>query len=410
MLSRLIKKEIKELFNRSTLIAMIVLAVVFAMLGKTISNAGEDMKKKPIVSVISHEKDEITEMMLNKIRERADVVYEGTDMEQARDAVKNSDGVCIIILTTGFADSILSGKKAVIETEWYIKGAGVLNEVSSSGVMSIISSMKISVSEFLVDNRFNYDSEYIFNPVTVKTNTIIRNKYYAGTNPKDVFHAISQQTAMIPTVIMMLIIMAGSTVISSMGLEKENKTLETLLTMPIKRSYIIISKIVGSAVVGIAMGGIYIFGFSKYMSSFSSLGEGANVTFTLGITEYVLIGLSTFAALLTGLSICMLLGIFAKDYKSSQMMVFPVTAVAMVSMFLTMFMDVNTMSPAIKIVYLILPFSHPMMAIRELLFSNYTLVIGGILYNLALFAIAIGITVWIFSTDMLLIGKIRIRK
>lgn len=407
MLYRLIKKEVRELFNRSTLIAMIAMAFIFGMLGKTVSSAGEKMKEKPIITVVSYEKDEITEMMLVTLRARANVVFESDDEETARNALVNSDGTCMIIIEKGFADSILTGKQGVLTTEWRIKGAGFLNEVTTSGVSGIIGVLEREISEFLIDNKFDFESAFIFNPVKQVTNTSIRNNYYPGVHPRAVFDAISVKTAMIPTVIMMLIIMAGSTVISSMGLEKENKTLETLLTMPIKRSYIIMSKIIGSAVVGLAMGGIYIFGFSKYMNSMNSFSTQTVASLSPGPMEYVMIGLSIFAALLTGLSICMLLGVFAKDYKSSQMMVFPITAIAMVSMFLTMFLDVNTMSPVVKAVYMLLPFSHPMMAMRELMFGNYTIVIIGIIYNLILFAIVIAITVWIFSSDILLIGKIK---
>lgn len=76
------------------------------------------------------------------------------------------------------------------------------------------------------------------------------------------------QSIVIPIVGMMLIILAGTSVISSMGLEKENKTLETLLTMPVRRSNIVIGKIVGSALVGMMLAAIYMVGFSRYMSSF----------------------------------------------------------------------------------------------------------------------------------------------
>lgn len=41
---------------------------------------------------------------------------------------------------------------------------------------------------------------------------------------------------MIPLVIMIIIMMVDSIVINSMGFEKENKTLETLFTMPINKT------------------------------------------------------------------------------------------------------------------------------------------------------------------------------
>jgi ABC-type Na+ efflux pump permease subunit len=49
----------------------------------------------------------------------------------------------------------------------------------------------------------------------------------------------------------------------------QNKTLETLLTMPIKKSYIITGKIVASAIVSLVMALVYMVGFSYYLRAFS---------------------------------------------------------------------------------------------------------------------------------------------
>jgi len=46
--------------------------------------------------------------------------------------------------------------------------------------------------------------------------------------------------------------------------EKENKTLETLLSMPIKRSYIASSKMIAGGIVSLLMALIYIVGFNFY--------------------------------------------------------------------------------------------------------------------------------------------------
>ncbi|MDY6786733.1 MAG: ABC transporter permease, partial [candidate division WOR-3 bacterium] len=114
--------------------------------------------------------------------------------------------------------------------------------------------------------------------------------------------------------------------------------------------------------------------------------------------------LSFLSSLLAGLGACMLLGAFTKDSKTSQTMIFPITISAMFSMFMTMFIDFSTMAPVLKVIYFMIPFSHPMMAFRELLFGNYMLVVSGIVYCFAFFFIMIGITARIFSSDVLLIG------
>jgi ABC-2 type transport system permease protein len=209
---------------------------------------------------------------------------------------------------------------------------------------------------------------------------------------------------------MMLIIMAGSSVISSMGLEKENKTLETLLTLPVRRSHIVIGKIVGSALVGMIMAAIYMIGFSRYMSSFQISDINlADFGLALGMQDYLLVGISLFVALLAGLALCIVLGTFAKNYRSAQTLVFPITALAMISMFATMFKDFDTIPVVLRILVFAIPFSHPMMAMRALMLDNYLLVIGGIAYTAVFTAIMIWIAVRIFNSDRLLTGSVRKR-
>jgi ABC-2 type transport system permease protein len=74
-------------------------------------------------------------------------------------------------------------------------------------------------------------------------------------------------------------------------------------------------------------------------------------------------------------------------------------------MLLTMFTDFDTLPLALKALVFAIPFSHPMMASKALLFDNYTLVLAGIIY-VSIFAIAIiGIVIWVFTTDRLITGS-----
>jgi len=209
---------------------------------------------------------------------------------------------------------------------------------------------------------------------------------------------------------MMLIIMAGSSVIASMGLEKENKTLETLLTLPVRRSHIVIGKMVGSALVGMIMAAIYMIGFSRYMSSFQSSAINlADFGLGLGMQDYLLVGVSLFTALLAGLSLCIVLGTFAKNYRSAQALIFPITAVALISAFTVMFKDFDTIPAVLRIIVFAIPFTHPMMAMRSLMLDNYALVIGGIAYTAVFTVVMVLVAVRIFNSDRLLTGSVQRR-
>jgi ABC-2 type transport system permease protein len=250
----------------------------------------------------------------------------------------------------------------------------------------------------------------ILSPTQRVETTYFKNREFAGLSPSVIMGMLSSQSFLIPIIIMMIIIMAGSLVISSMAFEKENKTLETLLTLPVQRTSIVTGKIVASAVVGLLLAVIYMIGMGYYFQGLQMAGGGVNLaTYGLVLTlqDFLLIGISLFITLIAALSLCMLLGTFAKNYKSAQTLTFPITMLAMIPMFLTIFVDFDTLPVALRVLTFAIPFSHPMMAPRALLFHDYTLVIGGIVY-VAIFAlVTISIVVWIFKTDRLLTGSTR---
>ena len=199
--------------------------------------------------------------------------------------------------------------------------------------------------------------------------------------------------------------------ISSMGLEKENKTLETLLTMPVKRSQIVFAKILSAAISGLIMALIYMVGFSFYMKSFSIATKSVVLeSMKLGMDDYLLIGSLLFTAMLSGISISLLLGIFSKDFKSAQSMNFPLIALAIFSMLITMFKDFDTLPSILKIVTFVIPFTHPMLAIRALMTGSHGIILWSILYT-TLFAISIiGVVSWLFKSDILIVGRAKINK
>jgi len=290
-----------------------------------------------------------------------------------------------------------------------MRGAGIMDGISSSAVEGIMYTINQKISEELIKGK---NASFVLSPLKREETTIFKGREMEGISPNTIGQMLSSQSTTVPIIMMIIIIMAGGMVISSMGMEKENKTLETLLTLPVKRSSIVAGKIVGSAIVGLLMALVYMVGFSYYLQSFqqSSQINLADYGLTLSIADYILIGISLFLALFAALSLCMVLGTFAKNYKSAQTLTVPVSILAIIPMFMIMFKDFDTLPLMLKIVLFAIPFSHPMMAMRSLLFGNYILVIGGILY-VAIFAFAmVMIAVWIFNTDKLLTGRISSRK
>jgi len=410
MIGNIVKKEFKELFTIATLIPIIVIAVVFGLVGQTIGNIGETMEEKPVIGIVDMDDGDFSDIAVVVLIEKAEVIYDGSDAEEGLEEVREENGVALLVIPENFSQNIYDNHPGEIEIYWIMRGAGMLDSISSSTVEGLIQAVNQGISTKLIQEDSSFDPALVLAPTTRVETTFFKGKEVAGLSASQLGNILSSQSIVIPVVVMMLIIMAGASVISSMGMEKENKTLETLLTMPVRRSHIVIGKMVGSALVGMIMAAIYMIGFSRYMSSFQISDINlADFGLAMGMQDYLLVGISLFVALLAGLSLCIVLGTFAKNYRSAQALVFPITALAMISMFITMFKDFDTIPTVLRIFVFAIPFSHPMMAMRALMLDNYSLVIGGIAYTVVFTAIMIAVAVRIFNSDRLLTGSVQKR-
>ena len=410
MIGNIVKKEFKELFTLATLIPLVVIAMVFAFVGQSIGNIGETMEEKPVIGIVDRDDGDFSDIAMAVLIEKGEVIYDGSDAEEGLEEVREGNGVALLVISEDFSQSIDANQPGEIEIYWIMKGAGMMDSISSGVVEGLIRAVDQGISSELIQQDSSFDPVLVLAPTTRVETTFFKGKEIEGLSSSQLGNVLSSQSIVIPIVIMMLIIMAGSSVISSMGMEKENKTLETLLTMPVRRSHVVIGKMVGSALVGMIMAAIYMIGFSRYMSSFQISDINlADFGLALSMQDYLLVGVSLFTALLAGLSLCIVLGTFAKDYRSAQTLIFPITALAMISVFITMFKDFDTIPAVLRILVFAIPFSHPMMAMRALVMDNYSLVIGGIAYTAVFTVIMVAVAVRIFNSDRLLTGRLQKR-
>jgi ABC-2 type transport system permease protein len=409
-LGNIIKKELRELMTPATFVPIIIIAILFGTLGNAIGSIEEEMEEMPIIGFIDADNSNISHIATSIFENYADVIFNSSDLsekEKGIEEIKQKEGVALLIIPSNFSENILNNKPGEIEIFWVMKGAGIFDSLSSAAVDQLITIINSNISYELISTNATVNASIALSPTSRDDTTYFKGKELRGISPSDVAGVLSSQSTIIPIVMMMIIIMAGSIVISSMALEKENKTLETLLTLPVRRVSIVAGKIIASALIGLILAIIYIIGFSYYMNSFQISGsiDVVSLGLVLSPSDLLLVGLSVFVTLIAALSFCMFLGTMAKNFKSAQALTFPVTILALIPMFMTMFKDFDTMPLALKGLLFGIPFSHPMMAPRALIFDDYLLVLGGIIYVLIFSVVMIIIVVYIFKTDRLLTGS-----
>lgn len=405
-LTNIIRKEVKELLTPATIIPVVVMAVLFASLGGMIGGAQEEASKAPVIGLIDLDGGNYSQVISSYISANSEIAYNGTEVDVGLEAVRTAGGPAVIVVEPDFTSNISTGVPGTVRVYWIMAGAGVMDSVSSSVVDVILSGASQMLSAKMIEEGASTNSSLILAPMVKSETTYFKQMTMDDISPSTVSGVLSSQSFLIPLVVMLVILMSGSSIIGSMGMEKENKTLETLLTMPVKRRDIVMGKLAGAAVVGLLMAIVYMAGMGYYMGSLQgqSAIDMARFGLVLDPLDYLLVGLSLFLAVLGALALCMLMGAFARDFKSAQTLTMPITFLAMVPFFIMMMKDFSTLPLVGQAVIFLIPFSHPMMVMNNLMFNDYGLVIAGIAYEAVFAAVTVGLSVWLFKKDMLITG------
>lgn len=411
-LGNIIVKELRELMTPATFLPIIIIAILFGTMGNTIGGIEEELQEPPIIALINLDEGKFSNIAIDVFNQTSNVTFYSEDIgdkEEAINVLKEKEGQALLIINQNFSENVENGKIGEFQIYWIVQGAGILDSVSSSVVESLIYTVNTNITrELIANNNGSINATTALNPTLRNETTYFKGKEFAGISPGQIASVYSMQSIFIPIIMMMIIMMAGQIVISSMALEKENKTLETLLTLPVKRTSIVAGKIIAAAIVGLILALIYMIGMGNYLASFQfqnvAASSSVSIDLSLSGTDMLLVGVVVFVSLVAALAFCMLLGTMAKNFKSAQTLSFPVAVLVLIPMFITMFKDFDTLPLALKAIIFGIPFSHPMMAPRALLFDDYLMVFGGIIYVSIFAIIMIAIVVWVFKTDKIITG------
>lgn len=434
-LLNLIRKELKELITPGTLVSILVISLMFAGIGMMVDDKIESSMTAPKFVVVNTDARDGTadysnealaegtfDMWYHKFYGASykDNVLVSTDADvstpESRLAFMKEKGKDIMfVISPDYSEKIATGEMGEIRTYWVQHDSGMMNTMSVAMVSPVIGYFSnMATHKYLVDHGLSpEDAAASMKLIDSGFNaTYLHGDYHEGVTPAQISSALSSQTMFVPIIVMLIVVMIGSVLIASIGSEKENKTLETLLTMPVSRTTVVLGKIFGAAITGLVFGGIYMMGMAFYLKGMSRATASSPVSLeslglSLGAIEWGVVFLFIFLSLFCALGLCIILGAFAKNYKSAQMYVMPISILAMVPMFVNMFSSYESLPAALQVIIFAIPFSHPMMILENLMFGNTAMLIGGLAYLVGFSAVTILIAVRLYKSDILITGLIK---
>lgn len=426
----LFRKELKEMLSLQTIITMIVTVVVLVMAGQAMSGAISDSAEKASdLTICDLDKTEFTEGVLNSLKATAKagdgkITVVDIKSDDYAAELKRLDQDSVVIIPKGFTEQVKQHKKAdvgYVQRMTSLATMSNINTGSDTALAVIQQAVKSTIYQDKLSSGAMTEEEMnqLEDPVLLSETTVVGDKA-DKVSSSIVMSLCSAQSMVVPIIMFFLIMFSAQMILSAISTEKIDKTLETLLSAPVSRLSVLASKMLAAGVVAALQAVVYMFGMSK-MGLTEGMGDTSayesameNLGLTMSVGQYALVGIQMFVSILISLSLSMVLGALAKDAKSAQTMLLPITFSAMIPYILAMVVDIRTLSPVIKYIVYAIPFTHTFMASENVMFGNYSLYAGGLIYQIVLLVVCMTVALKIFMSDkiftMSIGGKQRTRK
>ncbi len=420
----LLKKEIRELLSLQMLAPMIAVVLIFFFIGNVLGKEAEKSKTTVNLALLNLDHSDVSKEAEGVLRKNFQniLILDNAATEESLQTIKDKNIPTLIVIPAGFGSGIKQNKPQEVEFYSVLTGLSMFQNKQAQSVAQATAVLSRYFSDRVLAPSSIVPASFVKEPIKPNEFVAVKDKL-ANISFAQIGGFVISQGMFVPIILFMVIVVASQLVAVAIATEKENKTLETLLSVPVNRKSIVIAKLVAAGLVALLMALVYIFGFKSYMGGLTgSIGGGAGqvadgvrqaaavLGLTFGTTEYALLGISLFLGILAALSIAIVLGSFAEDVKAVQGLTTPIMILIFIPYLLTMFVDLGTASPFLRYLVYAIPFSYPFLASSHILFKDYFTYIIGNIYLLIFFLVFVFIAARIFSTDKILTLKLKFKR
>jgi ABC-2 type transport system permease protein len=415
-LGNIVVKEVKELIrDPKILIGMIIVPLlIFPLMGLAVRTSMQtvvESVKAMSIGVINQDGGPYAQNLADIFSSSNLVLITltATSVEQVAEQVQESNMTAVVVIPAEFSQNITNDRKAYVYVYGVFRGTGIAEAAGPSAVVSLIDFFSSSLALEKTGNPA------VLDPVSTSQESIVKGKV-VSVSPTVISTLVLSQSIGLPIGISVLLVFAMQIAATSVASEKEEKTLETILTMPVGRFTILLGKLAGSVVVAAVGALAYVVGFNYYMGSFTfsiSAQPGVDLA-AVGLAptplSYIVLGASLFVSLVSALALAIAASSFAEDVRSAQATVGYFYFILFVPMIFVMYTDISLLPLPLRIILLAIPYTHPMLAARASFTGDYTTAILGIVYVSTFTLVVLYIAARIFATEKILTMKLRLTR
>ncbi len=392
-------KEVKDLLkDKKIVLGMIVVPLlIFPLMGGAISLSTEtamNAAKSTSFALMNLDGGNYSALAVNYFDSLPNVTVRQVQPQPIDDGMQaalKQNVSTLVVIPSDFSARVEARARAPLESYTTVSGFGIGQQISSTAVPNILRSFGTALSAYYIQTgSTDLNASVVLSPLALNESTYLNGKLLAA-SPSVVATAGMNQSFALPIATFIVLIFAMQIASSAMAVEKEQKTFETLLTLPVSRFQILASKLIGSTVTA-AMGAVTsIIGFTYYMGMVGTMAPSAGlaaVEIAVPLTFYVTLGVLLFLTLALATSIAIIISVFASDVRGAQAVVGYVALPIILPTFLVMFGDFNTLSLGLKALVLAIPFSYVAVYANTGIFGDLTYALVGVVY----------LTLWVVGT------------
>jgi ABC-2 type transport system permease protein len=414
--STILVKELKELIrDPKILIGMLVVPlVIFPVLGAVLGYASQtamEQAQKATLLVVNNDQGNWSTTFINYLEStgvKTTVINNSSPPQVVEQGLlTQNNSTQFVEIPAGFSQNMTLHTNgdpsitATVNVYGVFQGSSIFSDIGSSATTSIINSYNRVIAPDVL-----YTTQ----------STIIKGQIQEGIDPATLSGLMITQSIALPITVMIMLTYSMQIAATSVAMEKEEKTLETLLTVPVDRFAILMGKLSSTIIVaGLASVAVMI-GYNYVLGSMTlGIPTATSINLvSLGLVPsafgYFLLGTSLFITLLSGLALAVIMSAFAEDVRGATALVGYIYPVIFIPAMALMYLDINSLPTAVKAIFYAIPYSHPIIASKAVVLGDYTTVVFGIIYVAAFTIVIMYIASRLFATEKILTAKLRFKR
>jgi len=393
--------------------------LIFPVMGGAIRISQESVQRAIVgasFAIYTDDEGFVTEALLEYLyRNNTVVPIEAASLEDALRQFQDTDSSALIYIPRGYNDNLTQSMNGELRVYANLRKLNMAETQSTNVVSSLINiyNYYFSISKIrrlLEQTGGTGTPEAIRSPISIRYASILKGTVL-DIPPTSIINLVMSQSIMLPIMVMMMVMFAIQMAATSIALEKEQKTLETLMTLPVSRLTVLAGKLSGSIVIAVAGSVSYLIGFGYYMNSaFAFVPEATTMSIdevSVGITPFgmLLVGVVIFVTLVSALAMALSIAVFADNVRSAQSFTGILITPIMIPAIILMFSDIDMLPQAVQWILLVIPYTHSIIATKAAFLGDYFVVIRSIVFISVWTFVVLYVAAKIFSTERIITAR-----